>query len=91
MKIESVKHVGGYVLSVTFHDGVTGTIDLSDLVRVGVFKTLQDQGLFSKVFTTGYSLAWSEDLEIDANNIYMEITGKSMGELEAQNTAHASN
>jgi DUF971 family protein len=91
MKIESVQYVGGYALRVKFQDGVEGEVNLSDLVEEGIFKVLQDQELFSKAYSTGYSLAWSEELEIDANNLYMEVSGSNVHELKAQNPAHAPN
>lgn len=91
MKIESVKYVDGYTLHVKFTDGVEGHIELSDLVGKGIFKEIQNEALFAKLYTTGYSIAWSEELEIDSDAIYMEITGKSISDIAPQNPAHASN
>ena len=31
------------------------------------------------VYTTGYSIAWSNELEIDATAIYSDLTGKHFG------------
>jgi hypothetical protein len=42
---------------------------------------LQDQNQFAKVYTNGYSIAWSNELEIDAANIYSELTDKHFGEI----------
>jgi hypothetical protein len=36
---------------------------------------LKDKKQFAKVYTNGYSVAWSNELEIDATTIYLEITG----------------
>lgn len=91
MKIESVKYISGFTLHVKFLDGVEGDVELSDLVSKGIFKVLQNQELFAKAYNTGYSIAWSEQLEIDSDKIYMEISGKSIDELLPQNPAHASN
>jgi hypothetical protein len=38
---------------------------------------LQDEKHFARVHSTGYSIAWSDDLEIDAATIYAELTGKA--------------
>jgi hypothetical protein len=89
MKIESVYFVEGYTLHVKFQDGIEGDVDLSDLVSEGIFKVLQDKELFSKAYTNGYSLAWSDELEIDADNLYLEITGEKTIGLKAKNPAHA--
>lgn len=91
MNIQSVKYVDGYTLHVKFADGVEGDVELNDLVNKGIFKDLQNEELFAKAYTTGYSIAWSDELEIDSDAIYMDITGKSITELVVQNPEHASN
>jgi high-affinity K+ transport system ATPase subunit B len=73
MKATDVKALAGYKINVMFEDGVSGVIDLYDLVQKGIFKTLQDVANFQKVYTTGSSIAWSDELEIDADNIYAEL------------------
>jgi hypothetical protein len=81
MKVQEVKYIADYTISIKFDDGVNGTIQLSDLVQKGIFKLLQDKSEFSKVYTNGYSIAWSNELEIDAANIYSELTDKHFGEI----------
>jgi small subunit ribosomal protein S1 len=43
-----------------------------------VFESLKDRSLFSKAYSTGSSIAWSDELEIDSDTIYMELTGRSI-------------
>lgn len=81
MKILEVAYVSDYLISVKFADGSAGIIDLNDFVTKGIFKNLQDKEKFAKVYTTGYSVAWSNELEIDGTAIYLEITGKHFGEI----------
>ena len=76
MKVREVKYIADYTISIKFDDGINGTIQLNDLVQKGIFKLLQDKNQFAKVYTNGYSIAWSNELEIDANTIYAEFTGK---------------
>jgi hypothetical protein len=76
MKVKEVEYVSGFTIRVTFSDGVCGIINLEGLVTKGVFKGLADKAKFEKVYNTGYSIAWSDELEIDALALYMEITGK---------------
>jgi hypothetical protein len=76
MKIKSVTYAGPYSIEVVFEDGIKGIVNLSDLVDSGIFSVLKDPARFAKVYTTGYSVAWSDNLEIDAANIYSELTGK---------------
>lgn len=89
MKIESVHFVEGYTLHIKFQDGLEGDIDLSDLVSGGIFKVLQNKELFSKAYSNGYSLAWSEELEIDADTLYFDIKGEEMSQLKSKNRTHA--
>ena len=65
MKLQSVKYIGGYSISVSFEDDVKGEIDLTELVNKGIFQSIKDVSLFKKAFSTGYSIAWNDDLEIE--------------------------
>ena len=78
MKVRGVKYVSDYTIHVSFEDGLEGNIVLDELVDKGIFSILKNKALFSKVYTTGYSSAWSEDLEIDSDTIYKDITGKPL-------------
>lgn len=89
MNIESVYFVEGYTLHIKFQDGIEGDVDLSDLVSEGIFKVLQNKELFSKAYSNGYSLAWSDELEIDADNLYLDITGEKMSRVNSKNPTHA--
>lgn len=91
MKVSDVKYLKDYIISITFEDGIVGTIDLSDLVNKGIFSVLKDKEQFSKIFTTGYSIGWSEELEIDIAEIYSEISGKNPGEFFNTNISYAIN
>lgn len=91
MKVQEVKYLSDYTISIKFEDGVYGTIQLNDLVEKGIFKVLQDKSEFAKVYTNGYSIAWSNELEIDATTIYSELTGKHYGEILTPKLSHASN
>ena len=91
MKIQEVKYISDYIISIKFDDGVNGTIELNDLVEKGIFKVLQDKNQFAKVYTNGYSIAWSNELEIDATKIYSDLTGKNFGEILSPKLSHATN
>ncbi len=91
MKLEEVTYLSDYTIQVKFTDGVVGSVDLSDLVEKGIFQVLKDKDKFSKPFSTGYAIAWSEELEIDAATVYAEITGKQIEEVINSNISYASN
>ena len=71
MKVSSVLYKGDYSVQVSFEHGTEGIINLSDLVEKGIFSSLKEKEKFSTVYTTGYSIAWSEELEIDNNSAYL--------------------
>lgn len=91
MKILSVKPLTGYQLNVVFDDGVSGTIDLKNFIGKGIFSVLKDEQAFNKVYTNGYSIAWSDELEIDALSVYAEISGKKPEDISFHNFSHAAN
>jgi hypothetical protein len=86
MKIKHVTYAGDYSIQIEFEDGINGIVNLSDLIGAGIFSVLKDPVQFAKVYTTGYSVAWSDDLEIDAANIYSELTGKDPATYFTQTT-----
>ncbi len=89
MKAIDVKAIGNHKISVAFDDGTCGTVDLIDLVQKGIFRELRDPILFAKVYTTGEAIAWSDDLEIDALNVYAKIVKKDPSELARKYFTHA--
>ena len=89
MKLLRVQYKGGYTLSVNFEDAVKGEIDLTELVNKGVFQSIKDVSQFKKAYSTGYSIAWTDDLEIDALNVYLQLTGKSLSEINQKAVAYA--
>jgi len=91
MKIAEVAYIKDYTIHIKFEDGISGSIQLNDLVQKGIFQELKDKSKFAKVFTNGYSVAWSNELEIDANKIYLELTGKNFGDIQNPKLSHASN
>ena len=91
MKVVEVTYQGDYTIYISFEDGVAGTIHLNTLVEKGIFQALKDTNQFSKVYTTGYSIAWSEELEIDAATIYAELSGKNPGDVFISTRSYATN
>lgn len=79
---EKVIPLHGHRLEVTFPDGVTGIIDLSDSVGRGVFAPLKEESFFRQVHIGEYGqIAWNEEIEICSDAAYLEITGKYSRQL----------
>ena len=72
----------GYRIWLRYSDGVTGEVDLSHLAGRGVFEAWNDRVCFEAVRITEYdAVAWSEELELCPDALYMQLTGKSVEEV----------
>jgi hypothetical protein len=91
MKAISVKVIPKYKLQVTFDDGISGVIDLHQFIENGIFVSLKNEDLFDKAYTTGYSIAWSDELEIDSITVYAEILNKKPEDLLSSDLKYATN
>ncbi len=90
MKAISVIPLPEYQLQVTFDDGVSGVVDLKDLLQTTVFSVLKDEQRFNEVGFDQSAIFWSDEMEIDLRNIYMELGNKSFDDFFG-NFKYASN
>ena len=55
---------------------------MSDIAGKGVFKAWEEPGVFEKVhISPRRTVAWNDDLDICADALYLELTGKSVEEV----------
>ena len=82
MKITEAKPVDGYRVFLRFNDGVSGIVDLKDLAGRGVFRAWLEEGVFEQlsISATG-ALEWPGDLDLCPDALYLQLTGKSAGEV----------
>ena len=81
-KIVKAQPLDDYKIRLKFADGVTGEVDLSHLAGRGVFALWNNYENFKKISVEGGRwLAWSDDIDIDADTLYMKLTGKTPDEL----------
>ncbi len=72
----------GYRIWLRYEDGVEGEVDLSDIERDGIFEVWNDRSFFEKVYISEFeSVAWSDDLDLCPDSLYIRVTGKSVEEL----------
>ena len=77
-----VKPLPEYRIWIEYEDGESGEIDLSHLAGKGVFKAWDKPGYFGKVHISPYrAIAWDDDLDLCADALYMELTGKTVEEI----------
>jgi hypothetical protein len=71
-----------FIIQLKFADGVVGEVDLSHLVGKGVFALWDQYENFRNVSViNGRWLAWSNEIDLDADSIYLKVTGKKPEEL----------
>jgi uncharacterized protein DUF2442 len=77
-----VKALPNYRIWVKYSDGVQGEVDLSHLTGKGVFKLWNNYSAFERVYIgSSGQIAWSDEIDICPDSIYMKLTGKSPEEL----------
>ena len=82
VKLNAVTARAGYKLYFEYDDGVKGEADLSHLAGKGVFAAWKDPAVFEAVTVgTHGEIRWTEELEVCADAMYLEITGKDAEDL----------
>ncbi len=72
----------GYRIWLRYADGTEGEVDLSHLVGLGVFRAWEDPTFFERVHLDDFgSIAWSEELDMCPDALYMELTGKTPDQI----------
>ena len=80
----------GYRLWIRFDDGVEGEVDLSSRAGRGVFKVWGDPGVFESVSVTPHrTIRWTDDAELCADALYLDITGRAVEEIMPGLSAYA--
>lgn len=84
LKIMEAVPRDGYKIWLKFNDGTTGETDLSHLAGKGVFVLWNNAENF-KQFTieNGRRLEWADEIDLDADALYMKLTGKKPEEVFA--------
>jgi len=82
IKILEAQPLAGYRIRLVFADGVSGEVDLSHLAGKGVFKYWDQAENFKNVSVINSRwLAWSDEIDLDADTLYLKLTGKKPEDL----------
>ena len=86
IKIVEARALDTFRLHVKFSDGAEGEVDLSAFAGQGVFAAWDDPVFFGRVRigSSGRSLEWGEQIDISADSLYLNLTGKTAQELFLQ-------
>jgi hypothetical protein len=81
-KLVQVKSLPNYRIWVRYSDGIEGEADLSHLVGRGVFSYWDIGHNFEQVHIgPGGAIAWSDQIDLCPDAIYLLVTGKKPEEL----------
>ena len=76
-RIIKAKTLQGCRLELEFDDGVSGTVDLSDLAGKGVFALWSDRAAFEQVrIGSSGELVWGDRIDLCPDALYLKLTGK---------------
>lgn len=82
MKIITAEPLEHFRVFLRFDNEESGTVDLSDLVGLGVFQAWLEGDVFGKlsISPTG-ALEWPGEIDLCPDSLYMQMTGKSAKEV----------
>jgi hypothetical protein len=81
-KILEVRPLANYKIWLKFTDLSSGNVDLSHLAGKGVFESWNQYENFKNVaIENGRRLVWPDEIDIDADSLYIKLTGKTVDEL----------
>lgn len=81
-KVVQVKPLSNYRLWLLYSDGVEGEVDLSYLAGKGIFEFWTHENTFKQVTITPWNaLAWSDQIDLCADALYLKLTGKNPEDL----------
>ena len=81
-RILEAQPLTNYKIRLKFSDNSTGEVDLSHLAGRGVFISWNDYKNFKNVsIERGRRLVWPDEIDIDADSLYLKLTSKKPEEL----------
>jgi len=75
-RVTTVEALPGYRLRVTFADGISGTVDMANLVhspKAGVFAALADPALFAQVTLDYGAVVWPGEVDLAPDAMHAAI------------------
>lgn len=76
VRVQSVRHGGGYKLRLRFTDGSRGAVDLEEtLGRIKALAPLLDEARFAEAYVEHGTVCWPGDLDLAPETLYAEAHG----------------
>ena len=76
-KLLAIKALPNYTLWLKYDDETEGTVDLTELMEIGVFKAIKNPVFFQKVYIDEETdaIAWNEDIDLCPDSMFLKIKG----------------
>jgi len=71
-RVTNVKPSQNYTLQVTFSNGEVKNFDVKPYLGIGIFKELQDLGVFHSVKPFMGSVQWSNGVDLCPDTLYLD-------------------
>ncbi|MCY4613780.1 MAG: DUF2442 domain-containing protein [Nitrospira sp.] len=68
--VVSVECKEDYILSIVFDNGEYGLLDMKPYLNLGVFKKIQNPGVFETVYVSFDTIAWESGADLDPEFVY---------------------
>ena len=69
-------------MKITFDDGASGEVDLSEMAGKGVFSLWNDPDFFKELRIGSFDeLALGDEIDLCTGSLYIKITGKKPGDI----------
>ena len=82
IRVVDVEPRAGHRIWLQYSDGASGEVDLSGFAGRGVFVAWNDRSFFESVeILGGRVIAWSKDIDLCADALYLQLTGKQIQDL----------
>jgi hypothetical protein len=64
------EYQGGYMINLTFNDGLQNTVDFADWLEGPVFEPLKNEDYFQHFFLEGGTVAWPNGADIAPETLH---------------------
>jgi hypothetical protein len=71
-RVQKADYLGGYVVRLTFSDGLIRELDLEPMIELGILEQIKDHGVFAQVAvdTVAGTIFWPTGVDLDPDVLH---------------------